>query len=692
MATARAGSTMQSMPFDAIRRWFGRLLRRARGRLQAGSSERRRRSQRSGSSERRRKERPTSALGTFGTRIGRHAGIYGGGQGGALLVNLIALAVLTRFLEPAQFGEYALYYVFASLLSVIYALGWVRGSLLWAFGGKGGDDDDDGDEEDEAAGPIDEEATAKDKRAALGTGIVLIALISAAGTAVVAALAPALAELLAGEGAEGRLALLAGVGGATAAVWILASAVPRRERRPKTYVAVNLCKPVLVLAFTVPLVAVDPDVESALLGLALGNTAAALVALATIRRSFRFALKGPDVRNIARFGLRYSPLIMAFFVIANGGVLLLGQYEAESEVALFRVATGLAALASLPMGAFVKAWGPLRRDPIYGAVTAERGKQAASGVLATYFVLAVIGILLVLAIGADLMVMVAPGSYADAAPLIPIVGLGLLLHGLFRVIRRSATFPHKAEWYIGLAVLGAIIFVILCLLLIPPLGTYGAALAIVCAFFVAAVGIFVRSQLGSEPIPFAYRRILGGLAIAAICFAAAKQIGDATGPLAPVVHVVAIVAYPVLLAATGIVPREHLLPLRRVATAALPRRSAAMNGRVTLNGLDDVHRAVLEVLIRHRRPVGDVASLAHVSPGALAESFVEALREVAGVETASRADPRIGAYLLSSAPVAARDQAWRRLSADGVDALEVDALILTLQRLRRAPVEAWRDP
>jgi hypothetical protein len=33
---------------------------------------------------------------------------------------------------------------------------------------------------------------------------------------------------------------------------------------------------------------------------------------------------------------------------------------------------------------------------------------------------------------------------------------------------------------------------------------------------------------------------------------------------------------------------------------------------------------------------------------------------------------------------------WRRLSAEGADALEVDALILALQRLRRAPAKAWR--
>jgi O-antigen/teichoic acid export membrane protein len=486
--------------------------------------------------------------------------------------------------------------------------------------------------------------------------------------------------------------VLAAIAGAAGGVWILASAVPRRERRPKAFVLANLSRPALVLAATVPLVAVDPSVENAVLGLAIGSAAAAVVTLFAIRRSFRLAFKGSDVRSIARGGLRYAPLIISFFVISNGGILLLAQYEAESEVGLFRVAVGVAALASLPVGAFITAWGPLRKEPIYGAVEAERGKLAASGLLASYFVLAAIGILLTLAVGADLLVRVAPGSYADAAPLIPIVGLGLILYGLLRVIRRSARFPRRIEWYIGLAVLGAIVFVGACVLLIPPLGTYGAALAGVAAFLAAALGMFMRSQLGGEPIPFAYGRILGGLGIGAACYAFATLVGDAAGSLEPVVRIAAIVAYPVLLTATGIVPRAHLLPLRRVAKAALPGGSAAANGRVDLNGLDHVHRALLEVLIRHRRPIGDVAPLIGVPSNALEASFVEALREVAGVAPSSRADPRIGAYLLSSAPVAARDQLWRHLSATGADALEVDALILTLERLRRAPERTWRHP
>ena len=671
---------MHPVSIKRIRRWFHRHLTRLLGRPTKGRGS-------GGGKRKKRKKRAPTALGQFGARVGRHTGIYGGGQAGSLLLGLVTLAVLTRFLDPAAFGQYALYYVFTGLLSVLYTLGWVRGSLLWVFGGGGDDDDDDDVDGDSSDGKV---ASAEDKRRALGSAVVFVALIAALGTLVVAALAGPIAELLTGAG-EGRLALLAGAGGAATAVWTLAGAVPRRERRPQTFVVVSLARPVLVLAATVPLVAVEPTVDSAVLGLAIGAAAAALIALVAVRRSFTFALGANDVRNIARLGMRYAPLIVSLWVIANGGVFFLGQYASASDAGFFRVATGVAAVASLPVTAFITAWGPLRREPIYGAVEAERGRMAAAGLLATYFALGAIGILLGLAIGADLLVRIAPGAYADAAPLIPIIGLGFLLRGWFRVLRRSAKFPQRWLWYVWLCVAAGVVFVVACILLIPPLGTYGAALAVVAAFLAASIVMSLRSQLGREPIPFAYGRILGGVVIAAGCYAVAKALGG-DGALAALVDVAALVAYPLLLAATGIVPRAHIAPLRSFAAAALPSRSPSANGRVKLDGLDGSQRAMLELLVRHRRPPQDVAPLIGVSRRELESRFVGALRHVGGVGTPSDGDAGIGAYLLSSAPVAARDQLWRRLSAQGADALEVDALSLTLERLRRVPDRAWPSP
>lgn len=640
-----------------------------------------------GAGRRKKARRRETALGTFGTRIGAHAGIYGGGQGLSLLMGLVTLAVLTRFLPPAEFGLYALYYFLALLLAMLYTVGWLRGGLLWVFGGEGDED------EDEELGGREDGESAEDKRRALGTALALVACVATLGTLVVAAAAPTIARVLAGAAGDGRLAILAGVAGALSAIWTLAATVPRRERRPHRYVLLNLGRPVLVLVATVPLVATNPSVGRAVLGLTIGSACAAAVALLAVRRSFSFAFGVEDARNIARIGARYVPLILALWVIANGGIFLLGQYGTASDVGFLRLATGVAAVASLPVSAFITAWGPLRKEPIFDAVEAERGKLAASGVLATYFALAAIWIALGLFVGANLLVRIAPEGYGEAAPLIPLLGLGVLLYGWFRVIRRTGRFPRRRLWYVGLAVAAAVVFVAAATLLIPPLGPEGAALAVVAAFLFAATGITLRSQLGPHPIPLGYGRIAVGVLVAGACYAVARPLEGAAGSVGPLVALAALAAYPLILVGTGTVPRAHLMPLRRMALAAVPRGRASgrSNGAVDLDGLDDVQRALLEVVVRHRRPLRDLAPLVGVTPDALGADVVAALRQLggAGVGGSSGADARIGGYLLSTAPVAARDQLWRRLDSEGADALEVDALSLTLERLRRAPAGTW---
>ncbi|HEV2074822.1 MAG TPA: oligosaccharide flippase family protein [Thermoleophilaceae bacterium] len=661
------------MILKLIRRWLRRLL----GRPARAPERRARRRSRAG--------RAPSALGTFGTRIGRHAGIYGAGQAGSLMLGLVTVAVLTRLLPPAEFGVYALYYVLAALLATLYTLGLARGGMLWVFGSGGGDDEDadEADEEDDTA------PRAGDKRRALGTALLLVAGVAALGSVIVAVASSSVSSFLTGESGTDTLTLLAGLAGAAWAIALLAGGVPRRERRPYAFVFVSLARPLLVLAATVPLVVARPEVESAVLGLAIGTGAAAIVALGAVRRSWRLAFGFEDARNILRLGARYVPLLVALWVIANGGVFLLGVYGSTTEAGFFRLAVSVAAGASLPTSAFISAWGPMRREPIFGAVEAERGKLAANGVLATYFALAAIWIALALWISADLLVQIAPGAYAEAAPLIPLLGLGFLLQGWFRVMKRTSRIPRRWVWYVSLAVLAAFVFVATCVMLIPSLGAEGAALALVAAFGVAAAGMSLRSQAGSSPVPLAYGRLAVGFAIAAGCALLARPLAEAAGSAGPVVDAAALLLYPVLLVATGTIPRAHLTPLGRMVKAAAPGGGRAGNGLVELGALSEQQRALLEILIRHRRPPDAVAPVLGSSRDEVAMLFVAALRQLAGVGTSSPTDARLGSYLLSTAPIAARDQLWRRLASEGVDALEVDALSLTLERLRRAPEGSW---
>ena len=625
-----------------------------------------------------------SAFSTFGVRVGRHVGIYGAGSVGLLLLTIVNLAVLTRFLVPAAFGRYALFLVFSALLTMLYNLVSMRGGLKTVFGGAGDDDDDDDDD--------DEEVREGTSRRALGTALILTVLVAGVGMLVIWPLAPWLAGLLVGDPAQSGLVMWAAAAGGFGAVWRLAGAVTRKERRPKAFIVLQMARPLLVLAATVPLVAAGLDVEGAVLGLAGGSGLAMLAALVLTRKSFQLAFSREDLGTIARRGTPFVPYILSYWTIQNGGIFILARHVPAAEVGFYRVATGVAAIASYAVSAFLRASGPMRREPIHAGVKNERSDAAAGGVLATYFCIATVGLMLVLAIAADLLIRVAPPAYEAAAPLIPLIALGFILHGWLKIIRRTSKIQNSRNIYIGLVVLAGFIFVGAAFLLIPPLGTYGAALATSIAFAVAAGLLLLRSQRGPKPIAYSYKRVGAAIVIAAACYGAGRGLAAILPePVASLAQVAAIFAYLPLLVLARAVPRAHLQPLRNIAVATVPRRrrTKAANGGVKLKKLSADQRAVLELLVRERRPVEDVAPVVGASDEAVTLTFVAALRRAGGVGKPSSDDARIGHYLLSLAPVAERDQLWKRMDSAGTDPLDTDALVLTLERVRGAPPEAW---
>ena len=77
----------------------------------------------------------------FGSKISRDTAVYAAGTAIVLPFSLVTVAVLTRFLDPAEYGQVAVLFVCASLLTTVYDLGSLQGTLMWVFGGAGEDVD-----------------------------------------------------------------------------------------------------------------------------------------------------------------------------------------------------------------------------------------------------------------------------------------------------------------------------------------------------------------------------------------------------------------------------------------------------------------------------------------------------------------------------------------------------------------------
>ena len=619
----------------------------------------------------------------LGARLTRDTAVYAAGAMAGFVLALVNVAAITRFMSPEEFGQLALLLVFASFLTVGYNMGVLQGTFTWVFGAAGEEDfEDEGDKPE-----------ARDKRAALGTGLVLTLLLTVAGTALIASIAPEIAFLLLGDSSDGNLVMLAAASGALSAIWRLGTNILRLERRPTAYLVVATARPVFVIALMIALVASGGGVEGAIAGTAIGSALALLVTLIVTHRSFLITLRAADGKQILRRGVIFVPIIASFWIAQNVDLYALSRYATDEEVGLYRLAGRIGAFLAYFSSALFMAWTPLVTTPTFAAASHEQGEEVLGGKLLGFFVTGGLLLLLAVTVTADGLVKIAPPAYAEAAPLIPLLAGGFLAHGLLVAIYRVARFPRKRTAYIAAAIASAVLFLGLAVLLIPWLGPDGAALSVIGGFLGGAAGLLWLSQRGAHPLRIDYRRIVASVALAGLCIALARGVGSLAGDFQLAVEVGALLVYPLMLALTGIVVHEERKAIAQVVRDSLPRRGASPEIEQGVRALSSEQQVALKQIVVGGRSVDELASRYGKDSADTSRELVRALRCVAGGNsTPTDDDARIGEYLFSTGPVAERDAAGRRLLSDQViGPAELHVLEGTLQGLRKVPAGTWDE-
>ena len=374
--------------------------------------------------------------------------------------------------------------------------------------------------------------------------------------------------------------LLAVASGGFGALWRLLQNIPRLEIKPGVFVGLSAVRPVLVIGCGDSLVATGHGVGGVVGGTALGSAAAVVVAAFVTRRSYRLGLDREDAREIVGGSRAYVPIILAFWVLQNGDLFALSRFASDADVGLYRVANRVGSVALYGTSAFLTAWVPLRRTSAYARAAEEHGARL-RGTLFTYFCIFGLGMLLVLTIGADLLVRIAPPAYADAAPLIPLIGVAFLASGLLVATNRSARFPRKRTKYLAAVVLSAACMLGLTPVLIPALDSYGAALSVIIGLGVGSTVMLVLSQRGSQPMELPGRQLMAGVLVTLACLGLAFG-SEVLGDLELLGELSAILAFPLLLVATGAVPRDHARALVTIGRTSVGRRPAELD----LSGLE----------------------------------------------------------------------------------------------------------
>jgi O-antigen/teichoic acid export membrane protein len=612
-------------------------------------------------------------------------------------VTFIATIVIANFSEPDEFGQFGLLLFYSGLLTLLFTLASKQGTLKRTFGG---DDEDDDDEEED-----DEIATSP--RRSLGTGLVTITIVSVIGTGLSILFAGEISRFLLGD-ADPDLVTYAALAGGTAALYRVSSIAIWIERRPYSYVAVEIARPVFILAAIVPLLIAGEGIRGAIAGQAIGTVLALLMSLVVLRGSWTPCWDWREAVAIYRKGAIRVPLVLSMWVVSYADIFILSRFVDDADLGTYHLASRAAFLVAILPGGYRKALRPLQKTSMFRAVEDEYGVGNARGIQFGYFWFVLAGTMLMTTVMATVMVRVAPSSYASAAPLIPLVAGGLVAPTVYRMINKSVKYADKRVPFIVGAVVAMLAFVGVCVLLVPSVGVEAAPLAMMAGFAIPTVYVFMRSQRGRTPIILPWRQMLVCSALA-VAIAFAHSAFDPGGLALDLLSgLVAIALWAFLCLALGAVPQTHHGALVAMARG-LRRRDHGFEAAAGLEALRPRERKSLRRAIVRGMPAEEAAKPAlamkrHANgEGDAGAVLVEILRRAAleggahGVPSdyAHRdnheRDALIGAYLFARGPIAARDQMGKKLINDGVaEPFDLHTLEAVLASLRRADAPAWR--
>lgn len=656
-----------------------------------------------GGRRRRRHRRAGGKTGAaLGTQLLRYSGIHSIGMVVANALAFAAIVVVAGFVEPAEFGQLGLLLFLSGLLTLLFTLASKQGTLKRTFGGD--DEDDDPDDEDELA---------SDSRRSFGTGLATIGLVSAIGTGLCIAFADPIADALLGEGADPTLIVYAALTGGFGAIFRLAAIAIWIERRPYPYIAVETARPVIILAAVIPLLVAGGGIEGAIAAQAIGTAFAAALAMLALRGSWTPCFDPGEAVAIYRKGAIRVPLVLSMWVVTYADIFILSRFVSDADVGTYLLASRAAFLVAILPGGYRKALRPLQKTTMFQAVEDEYGVGEARGTQFGYFTLMLAGTMLATAVMATVVVRIAPGSYSDAAPLIPLIAAGLIAPTVYRMVNKSVKYANKQLPFIGGAVVAMLVFVGLSLLLVPAIGVEGAPLAMIGAFVPPSLYIFYRSQRGRSPIRMPWRSMVLSSGLAAAIAVAHSQL-DPGGLVFEVLSgLVAIALWGAFCVLSGAIPKEHRAPLLAMLRG-LRNRGHGFEPVAGLGALNPRERRVLRRAVLRGLPPAEAAGPLLKDgngngsrPAEAGVILVSLLRRTAAEGGAAglpkgyartgsgprdrERDARIGAFLFSAGPVADRDQLGRRLINEGVaEPFDLHTLEATIESLKRAGKPAWK--
>ncbi|MGZ8782664.1 MAG: lipopolysaccharide biosynthesis protein [Gaiellaceae bacterium] len=469
-----------------------------------------------------------SSLGAQLRRLGRHSAVYGLGGIVSRVLAVFLLPLYTRYLDTSDLGAVGLIIALSAVLVTILRAGISSAFFRFYF-----------DSTDPAQ-----------RRLVVRTAFWFTMASATAGLVAGVLLAEPLADLL-GLG-DANLVRAGFVGVWAQMNYEQLTSLFRAEERSTEFVLASLANIAVTVGATILLVVVW---EQGALGVIAGNFVGTLVVylalLAVHREQLGLQFSRPLLREMNRFGVPLVPAALALIAVNFSDRFFLVHLASLEEVGLYEIGVRIASAMVLLLTAFRMAWPAFA----YSIEDDAEAKRAYAFVL-TYLVAVASWLALALGLLAPWLVrlLTQPEFYGGERVVAPLA-FGGMAYAAYIVMAIGVGRAKRTQFNWVITGLAAAVNVALNLILIPPYGIMGAAIATVAAYGVMFLAMTWYAQR-IFPTPYQWRRVLTAAGAAVALLLLGKQLGGLTAALG------LSVAYPLALLALGFFLPEERRRLR----------------------------------------------------------------------------------------------------------------------------------
>jgi O-antigen/teichoic acid export membrane protein len=466
-------------------------------------------------------------------RLARHSAIYGLGGIVSRILAVILLPLYTSYLSRADYGKIETLVAGSTVLVILLRAGISTAFFRFYF----------------------DSADAARRLVVVRTSFWFTMASATVGLVAGVFLAGSISTALFGSSSDADLVRAAFVGIWAQMNYEQLTSLFRVEERSVAFVIASLVNIFITVTATVLLVVVyDKGPLGVIVGNFLGTLCVYLALLAYRRDQLGLQFDRTLMREMNRFGWPLVPSALALWITNFSDRFFLVKLIGPSEVGLYSIGVRIASVIVLFLTAFRTAW------PAFAYSIEDDGEARRTyGFVLTYLLALVSWLALALGLLSPWIVRALTTSpfYAGHRPVALLAFAGVAQAG-YVVVAIGIGRARRTQFNWVVTGAGALLNVALNLLLIPPYGMIGAAIATVAGYSVMFVLMAWHAQR-IYPVPYQWRRIATAVAAAVALLLVGKLLDV---PL--VAAILLSLAYPLAL-----LPLRFYLPAERARLRAV---------------------------------------------------------------------------------------------------------------------------